>query len=150
MKWRWGQYVSPKFWSLPASPHGVTTQNIEVNAVLSSDIFIFLQIRNVSKTRKKMCFYELLTWHPFSPYYSLYLCGALNLLSSWIIHVFPDMSQSDGDSLLSSRKETFLVVCWGNFERQAEAFYLDSGQTNRSRGRQDKHWASRIQTRYFV
>jgi hypothetical protein len=27
--WRWRQYVSPKLWWLPASPHGLTTHNID-------------------------------------------------------------------------------------------------------------------------
>jgi hypothetical protein len=28
--WRWSQYVSPKRWYLPTSPHGVTTYNIVI------------------------------------------------------------------------------------------------------------------------
>jgi hypothetical protein len=42
--WRWRQYIPPKRWYLPTSPHGVTTQKISIDiftAVRTSNHIIF-------------------------------------------------------------------------------------------------------------
>jgi hypothetical protein len=57
-----------------------------------------------------MCFHESRTYDTHSRYIITFIYVVHLNFSSWIIDVFPkDVSQSDGDSMSSSRMEKFLV-----------------------------------------
>jgi hypothetical protein len=60
--WRWRQYVSPKRWYLPTSPHGVTTQNNNVTwkQCLSEASRMIVKLEVVIHECNKYCTYWLL------------------------------------------------------------------------------------------
>jgi hypothetical protein len=46
--WRWRQYISPKLWYLPMSPHGITTQS-------NIDDFLYLRVSSQECSTVNMC-----------------------------------------------------------------------------------------------
>jgi hypothetical protein len=66
--WRWRQYVSPKRWYLPKSPHTFTTQNTDIDIFAAVEPQISYTIRSLLCSQKSAIGLYLSQFSPAHPF----------------------------------------------------------------------------------